>query len=270
MQIPEEIEAYRDRIWRREEIRKLSEAASAEELIDDAGFCLGLTDSRTPLPSLYIGVCGRRDVHSPKNVQKDPEASAAWNLKDQLMRRGKVYYSKLHRTRATFVSRRLVPHFKSIYGIPREEESERLSEPARRVLAVLREEWESSTSDLRQDSGIEDRKHLTKALDELQKCMKVVPYEVLYEPKFTYLWTLAEERFPEELSISIRRDDALLEIARTFLRTCGMTVKGDLARAIGVSRVEAGAANARLVQDGYAVRVSQGVYRLSSIAPPVS
>jgi hypothetical protein len=40
-------------------------------------------------------VCGRRDAVMPRNVQKDPEASLTWTLKDEIMGRGKVYYAKL-------------------------------------------------------------------------------------------------------------------------------------------------------------------------------
>ena len=95
--------------------------------------------------------------------------------------------------------------------------------------------------------------------------MKVMPYEVLYEPRFTYLWTLAEERFPEEIETVLRREDAVRSIAEAFLRTFGMTLKGDLSRATGISRKEAGAANHRLVDEGVAVRIAPGVYRLTNL-----
>lgn len=269
MEIPADIESYRDRLWRREESLKVVEPADAEALIDHVGFCLGLTDARTPLPSLYIAVCGRRDTHMPRNVQKDPEASSTWLLKDDLMRRGNVYYSKLLKGKATFVSRRLIPAFDSVFGIPVDEEEDRLSKEALQVVRVLREEWESSTADLRADTGIEERRALTKALEDLQRAMKVVPYEVLYEPRFTYLWTLAEERFPEELSESIPREDGVRLIAEAFLKMCGMTFLGDLSRATGLKRKEAGAANHRLVDEGVAERVSRGVYRLKNLSEPI-
>lgn len=262
MEIPEQIEQYRDRLWRREEVLKINDAPSAEALVDSVGFCLALTDARTSLPSFYVAVCGRRDAYSPKTVQKDPEASLAWVLKDEVMRRGKVYYSKLAKGRATFVSRELVSAFYSIYGIPASEEEDRLSPEAVRVLEVLREEWESSTSDLKRDAEITDRKLLTKALEELQKCMKVVPYDVLYQPKFTYLWTLAEERFSRELAVEIKKEDAVYSIAKTFLSACGMTLRADLSKATGISRKEAGLANHRLVDEGFAERIEPGVYRL--------
>ena len=64
---------------------------------------------------------------------------------------------------------------------------------------MLRREWEMATSDLREDAGINDRATFTRALDELQAAMLVVPSEVYYQPKFTYVWTLAVGRFPDEL-----------------------------------------------------------------------
>ena len=69
--IPEEIEIYRDRKWRREDSRKVDKAQDVETMVEDLGFCLGLTDARKGLPSVYVAVCGRRDAHMPRNVQKD-------------------------------------------------------------------------------------------------------------------------------------------------------------------------------------------------------
>ena len=63
----------------------------AERFVENVGFAACLTDSRKPGPSLYVAVCGRRDAVMPRHVQKDPETSLTWRLKDQLVRRGKVY-----------------------------------------------------------------------------------------------------------------------------------------------------------------------------------
>ena len=88
--------------------------------------------------------------------------------------------------------------------------------------------------------------------------MIVVPTEVIYEPKFTYLWGLAEERFPEELSRKVNRQIALREVARCFLDGAGMTLRGELARVTGLSRPEAGLGNRALVKEGYAVMLAPG------------
>jgi hypothetical protein len=258
----EEVENFRDRKWRREETLKIETAQEVEAMVEDLGFCLGLTDARTNLPSVYIAVCGRRDAYSPKNVQKDYEMSLAWTLKDEVMMRGKVYYSKLCKGRSTFVAPRLVPYFNAIWGVPKKEEKTKLSADAQKVLKVLRKEWEMGTADLRTEAGIETRAKLSKALDELQKCMKVVPQEVLYQPKFTYIWTLAEARFPKELSQKPTREEAVRELARAFLKMCGTTALGEFAKAFGFWRWEAGKANHALVNEGFAERLATGIYRL--------
>jgi hypothetical protein len=262
--LPETIEDYRDQRWRREGARQVETAADAERFVEQAGFAACLTDSRKPGPSLYVAVCGRRDAVMPRNVQKDPEASLTWVIKDEVIKRGKVYYGKLARGKAMFVAPRMVPYFHAIWGMRRAEEARRLSKPAQAVLKVLRKEWEMATSDLRAESGVSDRQALTKALDELQAAMIVMPSEVLYVPKFTYIWTLSVGRFPDALRQRIKREVALREIARCFLTGAGMTIPGELARVTGLSRAEAGLGNHALVAEGFAVRESRGTYQLRS------
>jgi hypothetical protein len=261
-EIPEEVEAYRDQTWRRAADRRVETAADAEQLIEAVGFCSALLDARRGGPSLYVAVCGRRDAFMPRNVQKDPEASLAWVTKDEVMRRGKVYYAKLAKGRATFVARRLVPHFNALWGVPRRKESEALSADARAILKVLRREWEMATCDLRVESGVSDRPRFTRAMDELQRAMKVIPAEVLYEPWFTYIWSLADGRFGDELAVKVKRDVALKEVARAFLDGAGLTVCGELARITGLSRPDAGKGNQALVKESYAEPLATGVYRL--------
>lgn len=263
-QLPAEIEDYRDRKWQREEEARVESAPDAERMVERLGFCQTLTDARQPGASLYVAVCGRRDAHLPRNVQRDPESSLAWRIKDDVLRRGRVYYGKLARGRAMFVAPRMIPHFNAVWGAVRRDESKRLSTEARAILKVLRSEWEMGTADLRRESGTTDRAKFMRALDELQRTMKVIPGEVLYAPTFTYIWTLAEARFAAELSQRVKRADALREIARAFLDGAGLTLCGELAKAAGLTRPEAGIGNHALVDEDYAVRLARGVYRLAS------
>lgn len=241
---------------------KIETAEQAEAMVEDLGFCLGLTDARKNLPSFYIAVCGRRDAHMPRNVQKDPEASAAWVLKDEVLERGRVYYGKLVKGNAMFLARRMIPVFNTLWGIPRSREKDVLSANAQKVLKVLRREWEMATSDLRIETKIKEKSDLTKALDELQRKMKVIPQQVLYVPKFTYIWTLAEARFPDEMKTKMPRDAALRELARCYLEMCGMTLLGDLSRTFGFYRWESGLANHQLVDEGFSERLGTGIYHL--------
>lgn len=264
-QLPEEIERYRDRKWRREDSLKIDTAEEVEAMVEDLGFCLGLTDVRKIMPSVYIAVCGRRDAHMPRNVQKDHEASRAWVLKDEVMARGKVYYAKLVKGKSWFLAPRMVPVFNAIWGCSRKGESGVLSKNAQLVLKVLRKEWEMATADLREECGFKDKKDLTNALDELQRRMKVIPQEALYVPKFTYIWTLPEARFPKEMEIKLKREDAVRELARTYLQMCGMTLLGELSGKFGFYRWESGKANHELVDEGFAERIATGVYKLANL-----
>lgn len=269
--LPAEVDDHRDRHWRREGARQIDTAFDVERFVEEVGFTACLTDSRRPGPSLYVAVCGRRDAVLPRNVQTDPEASQTWLLKDEVIRRGKVYYAKLSRGRVMFLAPRMVPYFQAIWGVRRREEARRLSAPARAVLKALRKEWEMATADLRTDARISDRRVFMQAIDELQAAMIVIPGEVLYLPKFTYLWTVAEGRFPDQLVSrkTIARDVALREIARCFLDGAGLTVRGELARVTGLSRADAGRGNRALVAEGYATMLSPGVYRLSRLSSSV-
>src|SRR5213595_709054 len=270
--LPEQIEAHRDRMWRRDEDLRVESAIDAERFIEDVGFANTLTDARRAGPSLYIAVCGRRDVSLPRNVQKDEETRLTWYLKDEVMRRGRVYYAKLAGGRSMFVAPRLISHFAAVWMPRRKDERQVLSDAARRVLKVLRREHELATGDLRAESGVTERAVFTRALDELQRQMKVIPQDVIYQPTFSYIWMLAEDRWPEELrkrgdasGVAARRKTALREIARAYLAGAGMSLLGETARASGLSRVEAGSGNHQLVDEGYAIRLRQGIYALASL-----
>lgn len=265
--LPEDIEVYRDRLWRRDPECRVEDAHSAERFIEDVGFCEALTDARRPGPSLYVAVCGRRDAHMPRNVQKDPEASLAWTIKDDVMRRGRCFYGKVLRGRMTFVAPRLLPFFNALWGMPRKLEKKYLSTEAQLILKVMRREWEMATRDLREESGIKERARFDKALAELQKTLKVIPSDVLYEPTFTYIWSIPEARFADQLSEVVDREVAVTEIARAYLSGAGMTLRGELARATGLRAPEAGLGNWALVDEGFATRLAPGVYRLAKLAP---
>ena len=263
--LTETVEEFRDFRWHREHVRQIETAADAERFVEQVGFAACLTDSRRPGPSLYIAVCGRRDAVMPRNVQKDPEASSAWLLKDEVMKRGRVYYAKLARGKTMFLAPRMIPYFHATWGVRRGQESVRLSKDARAILRVLRTEWEMATSDLRTDSRVTDRRRYGKAMDELQAAMIVVPSEVVYEPTFTYLWTLGVGRFPDGLTKRVSRTVALREIARCFLANAGLTIPGELARVTGLSRPEAGLGNRALVAEGFAIMPAPGVYQLRDL-----
>ncbi len=168
-----------------------------------------------------------------------------------------------------FLAPRMIPYFHAVWGMRRSEEAGRLSRNARAILRVLRREWEMSTADLREESGVTERAAFSRGLDELQAAMIVVPSQVFYQPRFTYIWTLGVGRFPKALIRRTNRDTALREIARCFLSGAGLTIPGELARVTGLSRPDAGLGNRALVAEGYATTPARGVYRLTSEILPL-
>jgi hypothetical protein len=260
--LPDEIETYRDLKWRRDPECRVEDVYAAERFVEEVGFCSALTDSRRPGPSLYVAVCGRRDAHSPRNVQKDPESRLAWTLKDEIMRRGRCFYGKVLRGQATFIAPRLVPAFNTLLGCSRNMEKKILSNDAQAILKVLRNEWEMSTRDLREASGISERPRFDKALTQLQRHLKVIPSEVLYEPSFTYIWSIPEARFQDQMKLSLKREQALRDVAQAYLLGAGITLRGELARVTGLSSPDAGLGNWALVDKGIAERLGPGIYRL--------
>ena len=112
------------------------------------------------------------------------------------------------------------------------------------------------------ESGVVERARFDKALTQLQRTLKVIPGEVLYEPTFTYIWTIPEARFPDQLKRTIKREEALKQVAHAYLSGAGMTVRGELARVTGLGSPQAGLGNWALVDDGIAERLAPGVYRL--------
>ena len=126
-EIPIEIEEHRDVRWHRDEMGRVETVTHAERFVESVGFAHCLLDSRHPGPSLYVAVCGRRDAIMPRNVQKDPESSHTWRLKDDVMRRGKVYYGKFLRGKSSFISPGMIPYFKTLWGVSRGAEKTRLS-----------------------------------------------------------------------------------------------------------------------------------------------
>jgi len=63
----------------------------------------------------------------------------------------------------------------------------------------------------------------------------------------------------------VSREIAVREIARCFLSGAHLTVRGELARVIGVSRAEAGRANRALVKEGFATMLEPGFYQLAAV-----
>ena len=262
-ELPEEIEDFRDPRWSRDPMRQVERASDAERFIEHVGFAACLTDSRRPGPSLYVAVCGRRDAVMPRNVQKDPEASLTWLLKDEILKRGKVYYAKLARGKAMFIAPRMIPYFHAIWGVRRADEPRRLSRHARAILKVLRKEWEMSTGDLRDESGVKDREAFTKGDGRAPGGDDRGAERGLYRRSSPTSGRSASAGFPTRCA-RVSRDDRR---PRNRALLPGRRRHDDPRRAGPRHRPaapEAGRGNRALVAEGYATMLAPGWYQLAA------
>ncbi|MBS1791821.1 MAG: hypothetical protein JST85_29210 [Acidobacteria bacterium] len=114
--------------------------------------------------------------------------------------------------------------------------------------------------DLREASGLKDWKVFNQSYDELQAAMIVIPSEVLYQPQFTYIWTLVETRFQKQWGDKLEKVLAFREIADVFLSHAGMIFPGELARMTGGPRPDVGLGHKALVESQKAIRIEKGKY----------
>jgi hypothetical protein len=106
--------------------------------------------------------------------------------------------------------------------------------------------------------GAPDRKSFNRTMDELQRSIKVLPTDVLYEPFFTYIWSPVEVRFGNELKRKCRRDDAVVEIAASYMESAGVTTIAELSKFTGLKRPDAEQAFRQLVEEERAVMLEEG------------
>ena len=118
------------------------------------------------------------------------------------------------------------------------------------------------TADLRDDSGVKDRAAFTRALDELQAAMIVVPSEVVYQPKFTYIWTLGVGRFPDALRRRVSRETAAARNRALLSRRRGHDHPGRAGARHRPVAPDAGLGNRALVAEGFATMLAPGTYQL--------
>ena len=214
--LPAEIEEYRDERWCREGTRQVETAFDAERFIEQIGFAACLTDS-PPAGTVALrgGVRAARRGHAAQRPEgrgsvADVDAEGRTRqarqrvLREARARQGDVpgaaHDSLLPRDLGPASSRREAS-----------AEPQRAEDPARASQGM-------GDCDSRPAGrlGRPDRYAFTTGLDELQAAMLVVPSEVYYQPKFTYIWTLGVGRFPDALTKRVRRETALREIARAF------------------------------------------------------
>ncbi len=252
--IRRDIEALRDRTFRRLPHLKVRGEQTALRFVNDVGFCFTLSDFGLPVASLYVAVCGRRHPRWPKHTHHDPEIGLTWELKDRLPARRLTHYGKLIKGKPTLVSLRLLPAFCSLIRNGKgsgdyivDYRQGRMSRAAVAILEALHEASPLATPELRKAVMMREPNRAAefdRAMAELQRGLWIVKVEEVYDPDFYYRWDLLDDWLPNEVqaSLDLPRGEAVKQLVATYLRSAAASQARFLASLLGLAAGEVEAA----------------------------
>lgn len=260
-----QLEAARDRSFRRHPSLRVRSGTGAQRFVDAVGFCSTFYTFPEGVPCLWEAVVGRARPRWPRRSHHDDGVGLTWRLKDDLPAARRVYYGKVLKRRPVLVALDLFPAF---YALARgrqrardyvaEYAAGRLSETARRLMDALVREHPQYTRELRGNTFMLEAsktREFERAMAELQQGLWVVKTEERYEPTFSYRWDLVEAWLPDAVAAgrSLSRAAALDRLVARYLAAAVYTRPPVLARLFGVPRGEIEAAVIRLVRRGIAL-----------------
>jgi hypothetical protein len=258
-----DLEAQRDRRFRRLPRLRVHNERTALQFVDDVGFCLVFTNRTQQLPCLWVAVCGRRDPVFPEHSHHDPEWVLTWNLKDLLPAKRRVYYGKLILGKPSMVALAHFPAFYAVHGPAHDEqyrydyEDGLLSRAAKQIMEALVERHPQTTKELKRHTRLDASKSrplFDQAIAELQRKLYITMVEARYEPTFTYVWDLLEAWLPEPVDHGrmLPRHEAVYRLTRQYLSMVYYASMTQIERVVGVPRVEVEEAVSRLQAEGVA------------------
>jgi Winged helix DNA-binding domain len=257
-----QLEAYRDRQFRRLPTRRLRDERDARAFVEAVGVCSTFYRFPEGVACLWEAVVGRADPRWPRRSHHDRGVGRTWELKETLPGRRWVYYGKLLRGRPVLVALDLFPAFYALVrGRQRsrdyrvEYEAGRLSHTAKRLMDALTRRHPLYTREWRAESLLLDpgrTREFERAVAELQQALFVVKTAERYEPSFSYRWDLVDAWLPDGVRAGRRlgRPAAARLLVSRYLQGAGWASRRQLARLLGLTPAEAVAAVEALGRTG--------------------
>ena len=261
-----EIDLLRDVTFRRRTDLRLKDLRGIERFVGQVGFAFLYRVKGWELPSVWGAITGRRHPVLPEHTHHDPAVGLAWEAKDVLAARRRIFYGKLLRRAPTLVSLELFPAFYALSGnrgadddYLRWARDGRLSPAARRIMEVLIGGPPSPTADLKARSshaGPGRRAAFDRAMAELQERLLVVKYAEVYDPKFTFIWGPLHRWLPHRVEEARRLDPARAReaVLARHLEVHWAVREREAERLFGWARPAISAAAEGLIGRGLAVR----------------
>lgn len=237
-----EIERQRDRRYRHARELRLHSEEEAAQFIDEVGFCLLFPHRGIEVPSLWEAICGRQRK-IPRH-HDDYELRLAWNWKDSLPSKRRVFYGKYLKRKPTFISLKLFPYFYALSGnygglddYLIEYEDGKLSYEAKCVYESLLEWGALPTSILRHKAGLSGKSNASRfdrALVELQMGLKIAKVGIsdANRWKYCYVYDMLPRWLPAEVEQArdISRREAMKKIILTHLDTVVIATPTEIGR----------------------------------------
>lgn len=138
-------------------------------------------------PNLYQAVKGNREEKFSKAFEWADELS---------IKQKQIHYGKLIDGQVTLISMEMLPYFYKLYR------RVKFTDTADKILAFIKQNGPTSTSDLREKlglSGKNKKSKFVKALDELQMAFAITVVNKGKPPRHTHTWDLVRNWMPKEL-----------------------------------------------------------------------
>lgn len=212
---------YRRALLRQFVVRTESQC---RRFVDALGFCYAFTAGPGDIPGLF-DVIGTRSV--------DRMWSWAWQWKDELATRRRLFYGRVLRRKPTYISLTYLPHFYALSGNVGEPDDYLIAYRAGALSALAREVYEEieragpvNTWHLRRrfigSRGSGSRLH--RALDELQARSLIAKVaEVEERGNYSFIWDLFARWMPEVAAQAggIRSEEAAGAVLSGYLKIVG-------------------------------------------------
>jgi hypothetical protein len=261
--------------------RRVGGIDEAARFVDEVGLCV-FQGEKGGLPSFYGAIAGR-DGPAPKWGQQDAAYGQAWDWKDRLFSKSRIYYGKALGDFRLLASRALLPYLIAACAPgpvgDRDDYLElyqdgKLGADAKVIYEALLETGPASTTRLRQAAHMHGKggefRRFEQALGELQRAFLAAPTGIARDNrwKYTFRYAPLHVAFPKEVAAAgeLSSRAATDHLLRHYLGLVGPTPLSAPVRLFGWPSERAARVAEKLCEDGAALLEGSGANRW--ILPP--
>lgn len=182
--------------------RRVTTLEDAVAFVDDVGLCVFQGD-KGGLPTFYGAVAGHAGP-APRWGERDPDYGRAWDLKDRIFGRQRVYYGKALGDYRLMIARQLLPYVLAACapGATTEDDDYLtlyqdglLGADAKQIFEALLAGGPASTARLRKAAHFDGKgpiaRRFDRALTELQRAFLVAPVGIDRDNRWKYTFRYA-------------------------------------------------------------------------------